>query len=275
VKSARAFLVALTVALIATFAQCRFVAMREKALLYDSEPIKTLVAIKDIAPNTRVDETMVQSQEVPRKWRQPKALGSIDEIVGQFAQVKINTGEQVVATKLKGATEAGLAFYVPKGMRAISIAADVYNAVGGHVRPGDYVDVLGTFDFGQGEKSDLRTVTVMQRVWVLAVVDELPGSTARAVPEPTREGEAPEPEPGPQERISSRATVTLALAPPDAQKIVMAQELGRLTISLRSLWEGETTVPMEPATVSNTLGIPEQVRYRSRPSYRVIEGGGG
>jgi hypothetical protein len=53
----------------------------------------------------------------------------------------------------------------------------------------------------------------------------------------------------------------------------MAQELGRLTLVLRSLWESEGKVELTPATVQSTLGMPEQVRYRSRPSYRLIEGG--
>lgn len=274
-KNPRAFLFALVVALVATFAQCRYVASREEALLYETEPMKTLVAKRDILENVRLDETMVEVVEVPRHWQQPKALSSVEEVRDQISAVPILAGEQVVATKLVTADEAGLALYVPKGLRAISLDVTVYNAVGGHIRPGNHVDILGTFDFGSGEKSDVRTVTVMQDVWVLSVVDDIGRPTERDVrPLPEEGGPPPEPEPGPSEALGSNATITVAVRPADAQKLVLAQQIGDLTVSLRSLWESPEPVALDHATVATTLGIVQQVRYRSGPRYRVFEGGG-
>ncbi|MFN7142514.1 MAG: Flp pilus assembly protein CpaB [Myxococcota bacterium] len=274
-KNPRAFLFALVVALVATFAQCRYVASREEALLYETEPMKTLVAKRDILENVRLDETMVEVVEVPRHWQQPKALSSMEEVRDQISAVPILAGEQVVATKLVTADEAGLALYVPKGLRAISLDVTVYNAVGGHIRPGNHVDILGTFDFGSGEKSDVRTVTVMQDVWVLSVVDDIGRPTERDVrPLPEEGGPPPEPEPGPSEALGSNATITVAVRPADAQKLVLAQQIGDLTVSLRSLWESPEPVTLDHATVATTLGIVPQVRYRSGPRYRVFEGGG-
>ena len=274
-KNLRGLIVSLVVALIATFAQCRYVATREQALLYDSEPLKTLVSIRDIPPNVRLDETMVEVRDVPRKWQQPKALGSVDEVIGQISSVPIFSGEQVVATKLVTVDDAGLAFYVPKGYRAVALAVDVFNAVGGHVKPGNHVDILGSFDFGQGEKSDLRTLTLMQDVWVLSVVDDIGAITARQVRQLPPEGskDSMEEPPGPSDVLTQQATITVAVSPADAQKLTMAQELGRLNVVLRSLWEAEGKVELTPATVPSVLGIPEQVRFRSKPSYRLIEGG--
>jgi pilus assembly protein CpaB len=274
VKNPKSFVIALVVAIIATFAQCRYVHTREQALLYDSEPLRTLIAKRDIPPHVRVDETMVEAIAVPRKWQQPKALGSADETLGQITSAPIFKGEQIVASKLVTVDDAGLAFYVPKGYRAISLAVDVYNAVGGHIRPGNKVDVLGTFDFGQGEKSDLRTVTIMQDAWVLSVVDDIGAITARDVRQAPPEGQpVVEESSPPSERLGQQATISLAVRPQEAQKLILAQELGRLAVSLRSLWEGEGAVGLEPTTVQSALGIPEQVRFRSRPAYRVLDGG--
>jgi pilus assembly protein CpaB len=278
VKNPRAFLFALVVAIIATFAQCRYVAQREQELKFETEPLKTLVATKDIRANVRLDETMVKLIDVPRQWQQPKALTSVDDILGQITAVPIFANEQIVSTKLVTADEAGLAFYVPQGYRAVSLAVDVYNAVGGHIKPGNHVDVLGTFDFGSGDKMDLRTVTIMQDVWVLAVVDDIGRPTERDVvrePEGSSSDDAPpEKPPGPSEKVSSQATVSLAVKPADAQKLVMAQEMGKLTVTLRSLWEAEGSVTLDQATAASALGIAQQVRYKSRPAYRLIEGGG-
>jgi pilus assembly protein CpaB len=275
-KNVRGLVLSLLVAFVATFAQCRYVASRETALLYDSEPLKTLVANRDIPAHVRLDETMVDEVEVPRKWQQPRALIDKDEVIGQIASVPIFAGEQVVKTKLVTADDAGLAFYVPKGSRALALAVDVFNAVGGHIKAGNHVDILGSFDFGSGEKADLRTVTILQDVQVLSVVDDMGTITARQVREAPKEGEAPNPDdapPPPSEALAAQATLTVAVTPDEAQRLTMAQELGHLTFVLRSLWESEGPAQLTPATVQSTLGIPEQVRYRSRPQYRLIEGG--
>ncbi len=275
-QNVRGLVLSLLVALVATFAQCRYVSSREQALLYDSEPLPTLVATRDIPPHVRLDETMVVSKPVPRTWQQPKALTKVDDVIGQITSVPIFAGEQVVATKLVTADDAGLAYYVPTGTRAIALGVDVFNAVGGHIKAGNRVDILGHFDFGAGEKSDLRTVTLMQDVQVLSVVDDIGTITARQVRTLPPEGEEAEPEeppPSPSETLMTSATITVAVTPEAAQRLAMAQELGRLTLVLRSLWEAEGTLELTPATVQSTLGMPEQVRYRSRPSYRLIEGG--
>ena len=274
-KNPRAFLFALIVALVATFAQCRYVASREQALLYETEPMKTLVAKKDILEDVRLDETMVEVVEVPRKWQQAKSLTSIDEIRDQISAVPILAGQQVTASMLVTPDEAGLALYLTSGLRAISLDVTVYNAVGGHVRPGNRVDILGTFDFGTGEKSDVRTVTLMQDVWVLSVVDDIGRATTRDIrPNVEEGGPPPEPEPPPSEALGSNATIVVAVRPADAQKLVLAQQIGDLTISLRSLWESPEPVTLDHATVASTLGLVQQVRYRSGPRYRVFEGGG-
>ena len=279
-KNPRAFLFALALAMVATLMQCQYVASREKDLLQRGEPMKTLVALRDIPSNVRLDETMVEIREVPRDWQQPKALTATEELVGQITAVPIFAGEQVLSTKLVTADGAGLAFFVPKGFRAVSIAVDVFNAVGGHIKPGNHVDILGTFDFGQGDRSDLRTVTLMQDVTVLAVVDDIGKPSANNVRTLPPEGEedeeraAEEPPPGPSETVSSQATISLAVSPGDAQKLIMAQELGRLSVTLRSLWEADGTLPLEHATVANTLGIATPPRAPGRPAYRVLTGEG-
>jgi pilus assembly protein CpaB len=266
VKNPRRFLIALIVAFIATFAQCRYIKIREDQLLYDSELLPTLKATQNIPARFKLDETMVEVIEVPRKWRQPKALSEVEDILGQITSNPIIEGEQIISTKLVKPDEAGLAFYVPKKLRAIAIAVDRFTAVGGHVKPGNYVDVMGAFDFGQGEKSDIRTVTLFQNVWVLSVGKDIGQPTVRTLAD------------GNEEVVKSEQgdfdTITLAVTPEEAQKIILAQQLGDLTLSLRSLWETERFVKIDHATIHSTLGIPQKVRYRQRPSWQIIRTGG-
>lgn len=266
-KNPRRFLIALIVAFAATLAQCRYVKAREDQLLYDSEPIPTLVATQNIPARFKLDETMVEVVEIPRKWQQPRALHEVEDILGQITSNPIIEGEQIVSTKLIKPDEAGLAFYVPKKMRAVAIAVDEFTAVGGHIKPGNYVDVMGSFDFGQNEKSDIRTVTLFQNVWVLSVGRDIGQPTVRTLADGEEEVVQ-------ADNSRSFKTITLAVTPDEAQKIALAQQLGDLTLTLRSLWETEREVELDHATIHSTLGIPQKVRYRQRPSWQIIRSGG-
>lgn len=265
-KNPKAFLFALLLACLATFAQCRYVASREAKLLYDSELLDTLVAIQDIPEDFKLDETMVEVIQVPRKWRQPKALSAVNDIIGQISSNPILEGEQISYTKLVKPDDTGLAFFVPKKLRAVAMAVDQFNAVGMHIKPYNYVDIVGTFDFGEGEKSDTRTVTLFQNVWVLSVGDDIGQPTTQVLSDETQGSVRQETRTG--------NTITLALRPDEAQKLILAQRLGELSLTLRSLWETERFVELEHASVHTTLGIPQRVRYNKRPSYRVISTGG-
>ncbi|MCB9741982.1 MAG: Flp pilus assembly protein CpaB [Alphaproteobacteria bacterium] len=266
-KNPLAFLLALALASLMTLAQCFYVQQREEALLYESEPVATLVAIRNIPENVKLDETMVEVRDVPKKWRMPGALGNPDDIIGQITSVPVLEGEQVLDNKLVKPKEGGLAYYVPKKYRGVAIAVDEYNGAGGHVKPGNYVDVIGTFDFGQGDKADVRTVTLFQNVWVLSVGDDIGQPSAVTLVDGEEAAFQPQ-------GLSASYTVTLAVSPDDAQKLLMAQTLGELSLSLRSLWEDERFVELEHATIHSTLGIPQRVRHRQRARWEVIRAGG-
>ncbi len=267
-KNPRAFLVALIVAFLATLAQCKYIDEREKELLELAELIPTVVAIKKIPPDFRLDETMVEVIEIPRKWRQPMALSAPEDVLGQIAGMPFHEGEQIMSHKLLHPDDAGLAYYVNHKFRAVAVAVDPITAVGGHLMPGNYVDVLGSFDFGAGEKSDMRTVTLLQNVEVLSVgevLDQGRAVSAEEIDEPRdlRSG-----------IHKGGSTVTLQVTPEEAQKLILAQELGALALTLRSLWEQERSVKLDHATIHNTLGIPQRVRYKTRPKYSMIRSGG-
>lgn len=266
-KNPKAFVFALLVAILMTLVQWRYVREREQSLLYDSEPLATLVATRDIPANFKLDETMVELIEVPRRWQAPRAISEVEDILGQITTTPILQGEQVVATKLVKPNDAGLAYYVPKKYRAVAIAVDEFNGVGGHIKPGNYVDVVGTFDFGTGEKADVRTVTLFQNVWVLSVGDDIGQPTAVITIDGEEEAYQPD-------GLLAGRTVTLAVTPEEVQKVVMAQNLGDLSLSLRSLWETEREVELEQATIHSTLGVPQRVRYKQRARWEVIRSGG-
>src|SRR6476646_6002451 len=69
----------------------------------------------------------------------------------------------------KSAQSRRLAGAVQKGQRALTIAVDMSGSLAGMLRPGDHVDILGTFARAQG--TDWATVTLLQNVLVVATGD--------------------------------------------------------------------------------------------------------
>jgi pilus assembly protein CpaB len=261
-------------AVLALMFQCSYIQKREEQLRGDYELIEVMVAKRNIPKDFKLDETMVTFEKIPKKYVQPKALHKIDEILGQISGSTIFEGEQIISTKLLSIEDAGLAFKIPKGYRAFAVSVDEISGVGGHVRPGNYVDVMGIFDFGDERKADQRAVTLLQNVYVLAAGDDL----GQAVPvnisgrdEGLLQKELMEQQVTTREKIYR--SVTVMLTPDEAQKVMLAQEVGALTLSLRSLWEGNTQVPLEKVSVNTAIGIPERIFRKPRAEYREIRAG--
>ena len=273
-KNRRSILYSLVASVIALMFQCSYISKREEQLRGDYELVEVMVAKRDIPKDWKLDETMVTFKKIPKAFVQPKALHKIDEILGQISGSTIFQNEQLISTKLLSIEDAGLAFKIPKGYRAFTVAVDEVNGVGGHVRPGNYVDVLGIFDFGDATKQDQRAVTLLQSVYVLAAGEDLgqavpvnvsgrdDGLAAAAALE--REGLV-EPE--------AYRTVTVMLSPDHAQKLLLAQEVGALTLTLRSLWESSgIDLSLEKISV-HSIGFPDKVKAASRPRFRETRAG--
>ncbi len=268
-KNPKAFLLAIVLAVLAFTVHCAYLQKERDKILMQGELIDTLIANQDIPKNFKLDETMVSVQKVPRKWRQPGALMSVEDILGQISANPIQKGEQVLLTKLVSLEDAGLAYKIPKKKRGIAIAVYDVNAVGGHVKPGNYVDIIGTFDFGEGDKADMRTVTLFQNVHVLAVGDDLGQTTPQNVESGSKIGG----DSFARQTRTNNGTIVVSLSPLDCQKIVLAQEMGTLTLSLRSLWEDRRFVELEKTSIHTAIGIPKKVRYRRKATYRTIRSG--
>lgn len=93
-------------------------------------------------------------------------------LVGRVALQDMYPGEPIYEQKLAAVDTAGLPALIPGGLRAVSIKVSEIKGVAGFVKPGDKVDVLGTFNItkqiGDQKVTVKKTVTVLQDVLVLA-----------------------------------------------------------------------------------------------------------
>jgi pilus assembly protein CpaB len=261
-----------------------YISTREASLLSQSAPQSVVVARVDIPGNSVIDASMFELKSVPSAFAQPRAVAKPEDVQGRVATVPIAAGSQILATMLGDESEGALAYEVPSGQRALAIAAADIQGVGGLVRPGNRVDILGTFEYGrptgisqQGviTYADERTETrlMMQDVRVLAVDKEhrRRGALTRPVPAATDPAAAAD-APVVQEPDIRNVTVLVSLR--QAQELILAQEIGELTLALRSNLDGariDNLTNMDPLTL---LGVQTPIKRRAQPVWRELRGGG-
>ena len=148
-----------------------------------AEQVPVLVAAKDMAKGTVLDKNSVSVAIVTSQYVQPQAATSLDRVAGMLTVVPISKGEQITLNKLIAVKDASsssssLAMATPIGKRAVTISVDSISAVGGMIRPGDYVDVVAMVvvpvTTTQGKQATQATsVSLFQNVLVLAIGQDI------------------------------------------------------------------------------------------------------
>lgn len=265
-------LLSLMLGLLAVFLVFVYVRGLERQLYEEVDMQNVIVTREDVAAGTAIEERAIQRISVPRKYRQPQTFPAIEEVAGRVAVVPIPAGSQVSGGMLADAGAEALSFEVPRGRRAVAITVTDETGVGGLVRPGNFVDIVGTFEFGrpvgyeQGriryadEKTEIRTM--MQNVFVVAVNRELRRERIQA-----ETGAAP---PQSQSQRTLR-TVTVLVEPQRVQELILAQEIGDLTLSLRSgLDDTQVELPFLDPLGLLKVDIPVKPRARAMQSFRDV-----
>ncbi len=168
------------------------------------------------ADMVRLEKKRMKNQSYTREipWAQ------MPYIVGRRLEGTMAAGTVLLDSDLKPATqEFGFNRNVrPNGMRAVGVPVDMVGSVNNLVKPGDNVDVIGTFRFPdmRGDSAlDTVTMTILQNVRVLAVGNRWdnyvpPSGSAR-----------------------SYGSVVLLLAPDEVEMVLFASQKGKISLSLR------------------------------------------
>lgn len=279
--SRAAIVVSVVMGLIALVLMSTYIGNRESELLQLAELQDAYVAVADILPNTIIDESLIQRVQVPSVYLQPSALSSAEAIVGRVTAVPIPRGAQILGGSLESQEQIPLSLEVPRGRRAVTIAVSNVTGVGGLVRPGNFVDVLGTFEFGrptgvqqgQVQYADERTETrtLLQNVLVLAV-----NQLHRGARPPARAADAEVPEQGGGEYAVTTDTTlenaTLLVDPTQVQELVLAQQIGDLTLALRSDLDTGEVADLENLDPLGLLDVDIPVKPKGRRPWQEIRG---
>ena len=164
------------------------------------------------------------------------------ELLGTVVRNPITAGQPLTKGSLVFPGDRGfLAAALGPGMRAVTVPVSALTGVAGFVFPGDRVDMVLTQNVaGQGTGDTLKvSETIIRNLRILAT---------------DQRSQAAKDEQG-NTIVSEYKLVTLEVTPRLAEKIAVAQTIGTLSLSLRSL--ADNAAELEQALASGSVNLPK------------------
>jgi pilus assembly protein CpaB len=178
-----------------------------------------VVAAEALPYGTKLEAKHLTLARLPAKAMPEGAFTTVEQVLATdggapVVLTPLGVREPLLPSKISGpGARASVAALIDPGMRAYTIRVSDVAGVGGHVLPGDRVDVLLTRNLsGDNETAQYVSDVVIQNVRVL-------GTDLNADPSSTEAAE--------------RKTATLEVAVDHAQKLAVAGDLGALSLALR------------------------------------------
>jgi len=165
----------------------------------------------------------------------------VGQLGGTVVRNAITAGQPITQGALVKPGDRGfLAAALGPGMRAVTVSVSAQSGVAGFVFPGDRIDLVLAQDVpGGGDGPPLKvSETIVRNLRVLATDQRTSSEDA----EGNRE-------------VVTFSTVTLESTPRIAEKIAVAQTMGQLSLSLRSI--ADNNQELERAIAAGEVTVPE------------------
>ena len=231
--------VALVLGLIAVLIANSYLTGRERQIssqLPQGGMVSVAVASLPLAYGTDITPDKVKFVQYPAASLPPGSFRTMAELLPQgkrrVALRPILVNQPLLAGDLTGEGQnASIAALLPDGMRALTVRINDVSGVAGFVKPNDTVDVLITRApiNGNGEGTQVTDV-LLQNVRVIAMGTQTAGADGK--PSPTN-------------------STTLEVNPLDAQKLVLGQQLGQLSLALRKPGEEQNIPKVETVSLAD------------------------
>lgn len=211
--------------------------------------VDVLVARRALPIGTILDSSTVEFRPWPKELVAGAYLlrgqSDLARLQGTVVRFAIPAGQPVPQGALVKPGDRGfLAAALGPGMRAVTVPVSAQSAVAGFVFPGDRVDLILTQTVaGGGDGPPLRaSETVLRNLRVLATdqrTDKQTDGRGNTI-------------------VNGYSTVTLEATPRIAEKIAVAQTVGALSLSLRSI--ADAADGLEEAIASGAIDVPDDPR---------------
>jgi pilus assembly protein CpaB len=199
------------------------------------EYVNIYVAARTLPARYQITDQDLKQVKVTKEFINGQAIQNKADIVGKRLEDRVIEGEQILKDRLVDESNLTLAYEIPEGKRAVSINVDEQLQVANLMNPGDYVDIIATFQKDEMEDKGSKYVlpalskVIIQNVKVLAMGQEMETVDKKG------------------KELSK--TVTLAVTPQEAEKLVFSSEFGTLRLALRAVGDDKSVVT--PGVIRN------------------------
>lgn len=205
----------------------------QQGLISEAESKRTevVVPVRPLIPGMTLAPDMVAKRSVPTEYLNRDAIvpSDIDEYMGRKVTVAVSEGRPLLGSFFVTPSKLFSEELEP-GVRAITIPVDEISSISGMLRAGDHVDFLfiGSEEQSAGKSNGETLVVPLLQDLVVRATGQITSeqfAEMRKRPEGVDGGEA---------YRRSYTTVTVAVKPLDAQKLILAQRMGKLVAALRN-----------------------------------------
>ncbi|MEE9321481.1 MAG: Flp pilus assembly protein CpaB [Granulosicoccus sp.] len=242
------FVLSLVLGVVGVFYSKHYI--EQQIAYYKGQLDKTETMISVIVPTRKLLRGEVLSKndilirEIPEKYADSNSVNesNFEMALGQQLDFDIDQGRPLLWAHLEGGLTPTFSGKVPDGLRAMTVRVDEINSISGFLQPNDRIDLLLSYK----NNGDQLTMPLIQRLDVIAtgvqtLIDKRGGSALRKF-----------------------STITVQVTPDQAQRITLAQEVGKLTAMLRNP-DDESPISDSPMTVSRLLNHPEPIARPKTP----------
>lgn len=222
----------------------------EKRARSNWQLVQVVVAAEDLPAGSTLTLDNVAVRLVPKMGDKTDAVAgdALHFVLEQKLAVDVQLGDPLFYSQfLANRGNQRLSKRVAKRLRGFTIPTTALTAVAHHVKPGDLVDVVATFEMqgrqakktkdGQPTRGSTRAVTILQAVSVLAtgrIADFTPGAAV-------------------DENEKPYSHVTLLLTAEEAELVTLARTVGPLSLTLRNQDDQEQFAQREYTDVDTLL----------------------
>jgi pilus assembly protein CpaB len=211
-----------------------------------------LVANDTLAFGAPIRANDVRQVDWPAQSRPEGAFANFGELTKDGRRITLSPfvrDEPIIASKVSAPDQrASLSTVIEKGKRAVTVAVDDVRGVAGFIFPGDFVDVaLTRTDNSMGPQN--FSEVILQHVKVLAI-DQMAGQR--------------------QEHPTVAKAVTVEVDPEQALRILLAANVGKLSLILRQPAE-VALAPDAKVTDRDLFGADEAQAAAANPSLPAVQ----
>jgi pilus assembly protein CpaB len=238
----------------------------------DTSIPRVMVARKPLPSGTFLKPEHMEWRDWPKngvaKSYLVKGKRTVNELVGAVVRRGISAGEPITDGRIVKPGERGfMAAVLTPGLRAVSIPVNATTGIAGLVFPGDRIDLILIQKLKSGKGTSRTTIKVAETGVRILAIDQRTGDQKAKGKVRSKVGK----------------TATIEVTPKQAEMVAVANELGKLSLSLRSLAIDQTSgrpvaLPMGPARrgrsttrasdVSRLIGITKS----KTPTVTVLRG---